>query len=213
MRSAQFVLFVIAIVGCGTPAATPVSTVTAMPDAYRRLELRGYSHDKNDVSMGQDIVSYRRTTPDAEFSVQLIKWAGDSRIKDVVFSCNTNEQVFKDDDARLDLWYDMEADLYALVDAIRDYPRAVSDLHEVKEGGLPVTRHEGRSTTPDGWQIKVIEDVAHYKPQYKQAEKNWVRLGMIWVTHLATHENMPAQAEEVFDDEWKKYQRKAASDE
>jgi hypothetical protein len=201
MRIALLTLYLVISAGCGSKQAPSVVTVTKMPDAFRRLELLGYSHVKDTSVLGQEFVSYKRRGSDADFGAELVKWAGGDRIKQVIFSCYTDENGFKSDDSRLRFWEEMEQDFCSLFNASQDLSRAIDDLHEVKEGDLPVLRHEGRATTADGWQIQVIEQVNYYKPKYKKEEKHWVRVGVIWATHLESEENVPASALEAFDEQ------------
>jgi len=135
-------------------------------------------------------------SPKTVFRQSLVKWTGDDRIKEVVASCYTDETSFKNDDLILKLWDEMEYDFCSLVNSKPEYLRAVADLHEVKEDGLPALRHEGRATTADGWQILVIEDIGYYKPK-----KSRVRIGVIWATHLETDQNIPAGAVQQFERE------------
>ena len=182
--------------GCGTNHST---TVTQLPDAFRRLEMLGYRQSKDSQNLGQRFVSYKRGTSDADFSVELVKWTNGDRIKEVVVSCYTDEVGFRDKDVRLAFWGEMQDVFCSLVSARQDYLRAASSLEPVKEDGARILRHEGRATTADGWQILVIEDVGYYKPQYENPEKNWVRVGLIWATHLETDESIPVEAIQEFN--------------
>jgi hypothetical protein len=186
---------ILACIGCGGS----IETATTMPDAYRRLELLGYSHAKDSSTMGQEFVSYKRSSPQADYSFELIKWSSDDRLKEIIVSCYTDETGFNSEELNEKFWQEMERDFCSLVNGREEYKRAVLDLHEVKENDRPVLRHEGRATTVDGWQILVIEDVGHYKPQYEKPEKNWMRVGVIWATHLETEENIPPSAVQEFN--------------
>jgi phage FluMu protein Com len=169
-----------------------VTTVTTFPDAFRRLELRGYSHTKDENALGEDIVVYKREGVNATFSAVLTKWHGQDRIQEISFSCYTDGDGFKSDTR--EWWDEMKQDCYALVNCREDYHRAVGDLHPIEEKDMPVLRHEGEATTADGWRIKIIEDVRTYKPQYKNPDKYWARVGDIIVTHLDTQNHIPASA-------------------
>ncbi|MCH2114024.1 MAG: hypothetical protein MK171_03810 [Pirellulales bacterium] len=207
IAAATACFLVLSAVGCGT---NHNATVTQLPDAFRRLEMLGYRQSKDSQNLGQRSVSYNRSTSDADFSVELVKWVNGDRIKEVVVSCHTDEAGFRDKDARLAFWGEMQHDFCSLVSAREDYLRAASSLEPVEEDGAHILRHEGCATTADGWQILVIEDVGPYKPQYENPykpqyenpdkpqyenpEKNWVRVGSIWATHLETDESIPAEA-------------------
>ena len=175
------------------------TTVTSIADAFRRLELRGYSHEKSENVWGSDYVSYVRKTPTANYTATLGTWSGQNRLKELTFDCRTNEAGFKAKGK--EFWIEMQRDVYAMIGDREDYGRAVDDLHPIEEGkDDPVLRHEGQATTADGWQIKVIEDVRHYIPQFAKPEVFRMRVGMISMTHVETDRNIPAAAVREFND-------------
>jgi len=195
MRLTLLIIGLVMAVGCGGKTQDPpVVTVTKLPDAFRRLELLGYSRVGGRSVVGQEWIYYTHIGPDATFGVEVAKWSGGDRIKDVTFFCYTDENGFKSD--RSPFWAKMKRDFQSLFNASEDLSRAVSDLHEMTDG--PVLRQEGRATTADGWKIQVVEDVGFYKPTYEKEEKHGMRVGLIMATHLETNENIPLSAVQAY---------------
>src|SRR5207244_875526 len=97
----------------------PVTTVSAMPDARRRLERRGYSHVKDSAGMGFDSVTYKRKDQHAEFMAELLKWHGQNRIWGISFTCNTDKDGLESDTT--DWWDAMKHDCYAMMNCSEDY--------------------------------------------------------------------------------------------
>ena len=193
--SALFVGWLMLRTPVGTVSSEPtvrtITTVSSLADAARRLELRNYGYVEQTHVAGQKFVTYERKTGNAEFSVEIVRWSGDQRIKELCFSCRTNEAAFNSKESRRKLWDELDRDVCALVNARVDYLRALADMKEVNDNGLP--RHEGRATTSDGWQLHAIEYVGYYKPQV-HGKPNDLAMARIMVTHLETEEEMSASA-------------------
>lgn len=185
-----------AVVGCRdssrrpNPAAEAVKTVSSLADATRRLELQGYSNVKESWALGLPIVTYSKSTSEAAYSVNIMLWSGDQRLRYVIFSCGTNEPVSSKESRRL-IWDTIDADVGAVINRRQDYLRAVADMKEVKGEGLGLTRFEGRATTAEGGQILVIEYAEYYKILVG-GKDNKIPFAMVELTYLATQEDAAA---------------------
>jgi hypothetical protein len=182
-------------IGCGsrstTPTAKPATTVSSLADLTRRLELAGYSYVKESNALGEQFVNYARDTPEAAYSVEIVRWSGDPRLKSLIFHCRTNEAAFNSKESRRKLWTRIDADVCGIVNGRQDYLRALADMKEAN--GTGISRFEGRATTAEGWQIHAIEYVAYYKREAGETESK-IPMAMIVLTHLEIEEDMPASA-------------------
>ena len=185
--------------GCNSPQSTPVVTVTTMPDAFRRLELLGYSHLKDTNVLGQELVLYHRKFGSAVLSAELARWSGTKHVSRIAFYYYTNEASFNSEDERQKIWNAVEQDLFALVNCKAEYLRAVNSSQTMNGSAA---RYEGRATTEDGWQIRITEHTGYHKNALDE-----IMLGAIEATHLETDENIPAAAVNEFNQRLEKSRR------
>ena len=99
----------------------------------------------------------------------------------------------------------MKHDLYAMMDCSADYHRAVADLNPGRGRDWP-SPSPGRPSYARlmAGRYLIIEDVRQNKPQYKDPDKFWVRVGVVWATHLDTQNNIPASAYASLTGKWRK---------
>lgn len=126
--------------------AEPVTAVSSMADACRRLELTGYSFVENVDLKSLRLVTYEKKVPDATYKAEIMRVSGEQGIQQVWFFAK-----FDSADAREKLRGELDADVCTMINR-SDYLRAVADMKEV-DG--PIPQRSGRATTANGWRIGV----------------------------------------------------------
>lgn len=173
-----------------------------MVEAAHRLEVLGYSFEKESEVMGMNFQSYKRKVGNDEYAVELVRWHRDDRIKDFHFYGRTNEARFNSQDARDALLRGIGWDFLALINGDEDYYRAIDNMKEAEGDGVP--RYEGRATTAEGWRIDAIEYTGYYK-----SEKNHIGVFSFGATHLETDENITVTALQAFNQQMAEAKREA----
>lgn len=174
-----------------TGGGTPTTIASSLTEATRRLELRGYGYSKKYKLMGEDNIEYVRDASGAVHTVTIVRWAGDSRIKNLIFDCRTSEALRNSTGSYERLWDRIDADVIAMIGDGDYYRRAIADSKEADGDGLP--RHEGRATTADGWQIQVVAYLGYIKNPGPDAN-NKLPFAIVDVRNVQIDEDIPQSA-------------------
>ncbi len=173
--------------GCGRNSSSSshkndlrVESVASLADACRRLELLGFKHSEESTVSGQLFVKYVKTSPEAEYSVQIVQGLVDKRLQTLLLYAQINESTFISSDGRARIWGYIEADVSKLLRDKQDYIRALSGMEAATDDS---SRMQGVATTEDGWRIQIAEYLS-YDKRFVGTEENKIGMAMVILTHL-----------------------------
>lgn len=176
--------------------AVPTTTVASLTDASRRLELRGYLHQKHSNSYGFDSSEYMKTTDDAAHEVSIGRWSGDPRLRELFIMIRTDTTSFADIESRQRIWNTLESDVYAMISDKEDFQRAVNSMVGDTDSGTTIA--SGHATTKDGWTIEVSE-YGSYSRMFEGTKSNKIPVFLVLLRNVAVEEDMPASAEAEYN--------------
>jgi predicted RNase H-like HicB family nuclease len=147
------VLLGIALVRQQSDEAGNVRPVSSLADARRRLELAGYSYDRDVSVAGMHVIAYQRQAAGGTYMAEIVRYSGAQRPYLIALQCATDGSTIDSAEARKEMWAELNADVCTLVNE-SDYHRA---LAEMKKAGNATPPFEGRATSAQGWQIHTLD--------------------------------------------------------